>query len=395
MKALLLVLAAVLVMAAPAGAQEPVASLALTPDKADRGRIGLTIEGPAGSSVRVAETTRGGRVVADLTLPPSGVARLPAAARWVCAPRSRAFSAEGQSPQGLPLSAQARIRTPSCENRFRLRAQPRRPRATKAFKVRVKDTFALGERLRKVCAKGPGRLRACARVKGRTARLRLPRPGRWRLDAPRARPQRVKVRRAPGPVKLLATGDSMIQIIDSYLDQRLDSPVRSDAHISSGLSKPFFFNWPRHAKRQVRANPDVIVMFIGANDGFSFGDVPCCGKEWRRRYANVASQMMRTYAQGGTASVYWCLLPAPRSASFRRVYVAVNAALRRAARRNPLTTIVDLPRTFTPGYRFRQTIRWRGRTVSVRQDDGVHLNTAGASIAASLIISRMRRDGVL
>ena len=48
-----------------------------------------------------------------------------------------------------------------------------------------------------------------------------------------------------------------------------------------------------------------------------------------------------------------------------------------------------------PGYRFRQTIRWGGRTVSVRQGDGIHLNVTGASIAATMIVRAMRRDGVI
>jgi hypothetical protein len=31
----------------------------------------------------------------------------------------------------------------------------------------------------------------------------------------------------------------------------------------------------------------------------------------------------------------------------------------------------------------------------VRQDDGVHLNTTGASLAATLVIRAMRRDRIL
>ena len=50
---------------------------------------------------------------------------------------------------------------------------------------------------------------------------------------------------------------------------------------------------------------------------------------------------------------------------------------------------------FTPGGRFRQTIRRDGRTVSVRQADGVHLSPAGDEIAVSLILAALRRDGLL
>ena len=394
MKALLLALAAALIFAAPAGGQAP--ALTLTADGEQRGRVGLTLKGPAGSEVGVAEDTEQTRLIAEVTLDESGTARIPRAATWLCRPRTRSFFAQGQTPEGLPLSARTRIRTPSCANRFRLHPKPRRPRATKRLRVRVTDSFDLGAAPKHVCALGPAGLRTCARVKRSTAKLRVPRPGRWRLRATHARRVKLRVRRAPGPVKLLATGDSMIQIIDSFLDQRLTNPVRSDARISTGLSKPFLLNWPRHAKRQVRAQrPDIVVMFIGANDGFNFGDVQCCGKDWQRIYANRASAMMRTYAQEGAASVYWCLLPAPRPSNFRRVYGPVNAALRKAAERNRgFVTLIDLPKVFTPGFRFRQSITWKGRSVSVRQDDGVHLNTAGASIAANIIISRMRRDGV-
>jgi hypothetical protein len=105
---------------------------------------------------------------------------------------------------------------------------------------------------------------------------------------------------------------------------------------------------------------------------------------------------MHAYARGGAGTTYWNLLPAPRTATFRRVFKAVNRGIRIAAREHRRTVrLVDLPATFTPGYRFRQAITRHGRAVSVRQDDGVHLNVAGARIAAGLIIRQMRRDGVL
>ena len=40
-------------------------------------------------------------------------------------------------------------------------------------------------------------------------------------------------------------------------------------------------------------------------------------------------------------------------------------------------------------------MRFRGKTVDARQGDGVHLSTAGASIAATLLIDRLRADHAL
>jgi hypothetical protein len=90
------------------------------------------------------------------------------------------------------------------------------------------------------------------------------------------------------------------------------------------------------------------------------------------------------------------LLPTPRDATFQRVFRGVNAGLRRAAKRYPgEVRTIDLGRTFTPGNHYRSAMRWHGRTVTVRQGDGVHLSVSGASIATSLILRAMRRDGVV
>jgi hypothetical protein len=305
-------------------------------------------------------------------------------------------------------TADATVRTPSCRTRFRLRVAPRRPRAGRPITVAVRDRWGLGGVRLRACGAGPGGRSSCAGVRLRdgaeraTARLAVPIAGRWRvtLRIPGVRDVRdtVRVRPSGGRLRILATGDSMMQIVDGFLAERLaPARVRSDARISTGISKPEMLDWVAHARHQATGYaPDVTVVFLGANDGFAIDGVPCCGRGWRRGYAARASRMMRHYARGGLGTTYWNLLPAPRAPNFRRVYRAVNAAIRSAAREHPETVrLVDLPATFTPGYRFRQRISRHGRAVSVRQADGIHLNVAGASIAARLIARRVRRDGLL
>ena len=53
---------------------------------------------------------------------------------------------------------------------------------------------------------------------------------------------------------------------------------------------------------------------------------------------------------------------------------------------------MPLARRFTPGYRFRQYMRWGGRTVSVRQPDGIHFTRDGAVAPARLILDAMAED---
>ena len=97
-----------------------------------------------------------------------------------------------------------------------------------------------------------------------------------------------------GRLRILATGDSMIQIVDSYLRERVDSRralVRSDARVSTGLSKPALLDWRAHCARAgAGIRPDVTVMFIGANDGFRMAGADCCGAPWIAEYARRARQ---------------------------------------------------------------------------------------------------------
>ena len=209
-----------------------------------------------------------------------------------------------------------------------------------------------------------------------------------------------------GHLRLLATGDSMIQIIDSFLKQRLErrraTRVRSDARISTGLSKPFMLDWVKKAREQARSvHPDVTAIFIGANDGFPMktrtgARVPCCGAGWVAEYARRVESMMRSYIRGGRSYVYWMTLPTPRRGDFARIYRAVNKAIKRAAARvGRGARVIDLVKVFTPGGHFRQYVRFRGKNVNARQGDGVHLSTGGASIAATLLIDRLRADHAL
>ena len=198
----------------------------------------------------------------------------------------------------------------------------------------------------------------------------------------------------------------MIQLVDSFLERRLErrrrTRVRSDARISTGLSKPFVLDWVRKAREQARSvHPDVTAVFIGANDGFpmkarSGARAPCCRAAWTAEYARRVESMMRSYLRGGRSYVYWMTLPAPRRGDLARIYRQVNRAIKRAqARVGRGARVIDLAKVFTPGGRFREHVRFRGKTVDARQRDGVHLSTAGAAIAATLLIDRLRADDAL
>jgi hypothetical protein len=189
-----------------------------------------------------------------------------------------------------------------------------------------------------------------------------------------------------------------MQTLDSLVIDRLGERARGvgDARIATGLSVPGS-RWVGRARRQARRlRPEVSVVFFGGNDGFDLKTpdgttVSCCEEAWIEAYSRRAEAMMRAYVRGGAASVLWLTAPAPRSAASREITAADNEAVRRAAERLPNVRVLALDEVFTPGFRYRVSMTYRGRRVRVRAPDGVHLSLAGLRIAATLVMRDLRK----
>jgi lysophospholipase L1-like esterase len=212
---------------------------------------------------------------------------------------------------------------------------------------------------------------------------------------------------APPPPKrplhtLLVTGDSMSQPLDQDLAQALAPNgvrVTRDPHIGTGISSTLLVDWGKLSTYQVkRYHPDAVVVFIGANDGYSMAGpngkpVTCCGAEWAAIYAGRVRQLMNTYRQAGVARVYWLTLPAPREAARVKIQVVVNAALEVAAEpwRDQIRIIDTVP-IFTPGNHYRDSMTVNHQPTIVRQSDGIHLNDAGSSLASKIVLADIDND---
>ena len=362
------------------------------------GRIALRLQAQPGVELTVRDELTGQTRTLAPTAEETVLRRF---AVWSCASSVRRFT----TTQGAD-TATAQVRTPTCARRMTL-AAPRATAAPRGVAVRLRDRWRLGDFPVRFCVRPPGASKRCRSVempsgrRERVVRFRARRPGAYALTAAMPYQQLRRTLRAKPPggrLRILATGDSMIQIVDSFMRERArPALLRSDARVSTGISKPALLDWRKHAREQVAGiQPDVTVMFLGANDGFRMAGVDCCGMPWIAEYARRAREMMRTYARGGRGRVYWLLLPAARDGLFRETFPAVNAALRLAAAGlADDVRLVELDEVFTPGGRYRKSMRIDGKRVRVRQSDGVHLNTTGAELAARLVVSALRRDHML
>jgi hypothetical protein len=280
--------------------------------------------------------------------------------------------------------------------------------------IRLHDRLKAGGFRLSICITPPGGRLACRRLHLRSGRpnrmVRIPvaRPGGWRVSV-RSHYGLRKDRQIwvshPGRIRLLAAGDSEMQILDTFIGQdvgRYGVSVTSDARISTGLTNSFFFDWPRHARAQAATlHPDATVFFIGANDGFGVTgpaghQVGCCGADWAAGYANLVAQMMRIYLRGQGGRVYWFVLPTPRPANFQHLFNAVNAGIRSAARRFPgRVSLIDTNAFFTPGNRYRDFMVYHGHGFVIHEPDGIHLSTASDKIDASFVVRRLLHDRLI
>lgn len=207
----------------------------------------------------------------------------------------------------------------------------------------------------------------------------------------------------PRPLRtLLVTGDSLVQPLDLELARQLAGGsvrVVRDPHIGTGISKTDLVDWGRLSVAQVHKDePDAVVVFLGANEGFSMRDpsgreVDCCGADWAAVYATRVRRVMDAYRRRGAGRVYWLLLPAQRDGDRQRVARTVDAAiLAAAAAYRAQVRVLDLRPLLTPGDRYSDAATVDGREQIVREPDGIHLNAVGSRLVAGRVVAALRRD---
>jgi hypothetical protein len=407
----LLAVLAVLLCAAVARAEAPAPAPEVhffAADTSEAGVISLFFFGAEGAPVVYYERV-GSRLqrLGTRTSPAGTPTKLENAVTWRCARLVRRFEATSTLPGGTRAAGAYSVRTPSCATRFAL-GVPRRLAAGGLGRIRVADRWGNGGVSPLLCIRPPRGERDCSTLRLHSAvtvatrPFRATTPGRWHVEL-RIRGHRVRRSIAVGdaggstapPPSVLATGDSMMQGIDSFLADELGdaATVRSDVRPGTGISKPGG-PWATLPATQVkRLHPAATIVAIGAVDGFPMpapdGTMQeCCGAGWIAEYTRRARAIMLTYQRKGRGRVIWLTLPIPKGP--REVADAVNASIVSAAGGLKRVSVLRLDQFFTPAG-FRDVMRYRGRDVRVREADGVHLNVPGTAIAAKLVAAELRK----
>jgi hypothetical protein len=204
------------------------------------------------------------------------------------------------------------------------------------------------------------------------------------------------------PLRLYIAGDSMAQVFGSSLVNLAEGTglikARLDYHISSGLSRPDYYDWPQRLVDQlVEFRPDAAVILFGANDG---QDVMYAGRvldvgtrAWREVYAKRVSRAMGILARGGRR-VYWVGNPIMRDAGYRGRIAMMNRIYAAEAPKHPGVRFVNTWRLMADGRgSYADYLRDPGGDmVLMRGEDGIHLTRAGGDRMGQAVLDVVVED---
>jgi hypothetical protein len=206
------------------------------------------------------------------------------------------------------------------------------------------------------------------------------------------------------PLHLYIAGDSMagipgMALVNLSNATHLIKPLL-DYHISTGLVRPDFFNWPAQLQQQAKAfDPGAAVVMWGANDNqgvqTSSGKVYQFGSDgWQKEYRKRVDEVIAVLFDGGVRRIYWVGQPVMPGATFDRQIRVVNDIFRSEAGKHPGVQYIDAYKVFSDGGgHYAQYLRDdKGHMQQVREADGEHLTYAGGMRLAEVVMAAIKAD---
>jgi hypothetical protein len=206
------------------------------------------------------------------------------------------------------------------------------------------------------------------------------------------------------PMHLYIAGDSMMglpgmALVNLANKTKLVKP-QLDYHISSGLCRPDFFNWPAQVQQEVEDfDPGAAAVMFGANDNqavqTSSGTVHQFESDgWKKEYRRRVSDMIELLREGGVRRIYWIGQPIMPDATFNRHMKVLNDIYRSEAEKHPDVEYIDAYKLLSNGSGgYSQYLRdSNGEMQKVREQDGEHLTYAGGLRIAEAVMAAIKKE---
>ena len=203
-------------------------------------------------------------------------------------------------------------------------------------------------------------------------------------------------------LRLYIIGDSMAQVFGSSLENLAEETgfikAKLDYKVSSGLSRPDYFDWPQRMIDQiVEFDPDATAVLFGANDGQNVmykGKVLEVGsKAWQEVYGRRVGKAMDILTKGGRRA-YWVGNPIMRDANYRERISMMDHIYEAEAKKHPGVFYVPTWALFAneKGSYTEYLPDENGDPVLMRAPDGIHLSRAGGDRMAQATLDVIEKD---
>ena len=197
------------------------------------------------------------------------------------------------------------------------------------------------------------------------------------------------------PAHLWVAGDSLTERFGPALVNLMaDTGViesRRNVEYSTGLTRPDFFDWPRHLERELTENPtDILVFMVGANDGqpikTTAGWIPYGTEEWVDEYRLRVAVTMDLVTDL-VPTTYWIGQPIARSDEYSAKMALMNEIYESEGARRPNVRYVDTWALFSDidGNYSAYLPDETGTDVLMRISDGIHLTVDGGNRLADQV----------
>lgn len=197
------------------------------------------------------------------------------------------------------------------------------------------------------------------------------------------------------PFRILIIGDSFMAVgggVGDVLEKGLlanynDLAVFRQGKVSSGLSRPDYFNWPLTVQEfisQYKAN--IAVIMLGSNDAQGLTNskgilqIYYGQPGWNQQYAQRVANFLNIFKENNIA-VFWLGLPIMRSTDFSGKMNNLNSIYEQECQKNEVVFVSTWHLlTDSQGNYTAYLPDENGKNILVRISDGIHLQYAGGEI---------------
>jgi len=202
-------------------------------------------------------------------------------------------------------------------------------------------------------------------------------------------------------MRLAVVGDSFATGIGAAMSRAMNPRtvnVQARGVISTGLTRPDYFNWQRaYEEVERRFRPDLTVVMLGGNDSQSLVQpgvkpIPLSERDrWERIYLERIGRFLDAGTEEG-GRIVWVGLPPFRDEIRSRQVQRLNSLYARETSRHAGVLYFDAFELFADssgGYKAFRTDD-RGRQQLVRAPDGEHFTTQGYDLLAGEILDSVQ-----